>query len=229
MAISTYSALQSAVGDWLNRQDLAPVVPTFIALAEAEMNRRLKVPQMVARSDATISDQYTALPSDVSTIQSFYLKTQPVTKMVFVPVDEMARLKATQMPLVAQAAQVNDPGQAAVNTYGILIRGRPTHYTIVGQTIEVFPKPIGTYTGELVYFAKVPTLSDTQPSNWLLSQYPDAYLYGALIHSAPYLKDDDRAAVWSSLFEKSIEQINLAGERAEFSGSAMKARVNRSY
>ena len=36
MAISTYSELQSAVADWLNRTDLTVVIPSFVTLAEAK-------------------------------------------------------------------------------------------------------------------------------------------------------------------------------------------------
>ena len=64
MAISTYAELQSAVGDFLNRQDLTTVIPTFIALAEADLNRSIRHRSMLTRSTATIDSQFTALPTD---------------------------------------------------------------------------------------------------------------------------------------------------------------------
>ena len=42
MAITTYSELQSAVADWLNRDDLTSVIPNFIELAEADLTRNLQ-------------------------------------------------------------------------------------------------------------------------------------------------------------------------------------------
>lgn len=208
MAITTYTELKSTVADWLNRSDLESAIPSFISLAEAELNRRLRVPQMTARADAVIESQYTALPSDLISMKSLYLQTNPVTQLEFVSVEEMARMKSE-----------------VASTY----TAKPTHFSIVGQTIEVWPLPNGNFTAELVYYARVPSLSASVASNWLLSASPDAYLYGALMHSAPYLKDDERAGLWATAFEKSIEQINLAGERAEFSGGAIRARVARSY
>jgi hypothetical protein len=41
MALDSYANLKSAVGDWLNRADLSAVIPDFIAMAEAQLSRRL--------------------------------------------------------------------------------------------------------------------------------------------------------------------------------------------
>ena len=39
MTITTYATLKTAIADFLNRDDLTSVIPTFIALAEADMQR----------------------------------------------------------------------------------------------------------------------------------------------------------------------------------------------
>jgi len=44
--------------------------------------------------------------------------------------------------------------------------------------------------------------------NWVLSKHPDAYLYGALKHSAPWLEDDSRLGTWETLFSQAIADIN---------------------
>jgi len=54
----TYAGLKASVADWLNRADLAAVVPDFIALAEGQMNRRLRVRRMVAAATAQVSAEY---------------------------------------------------------------------------------------------------------------------------------------------------------------------------
>ena len=43
MAISTYSELQTAVANWLDRDDLTARIPEFIVLAEARYNRELRI------------------------------------------------------------------------------------------------------------------------------------------------------------------------------------------
>lgn len=60
----SYAGLKASVADWLNRADLAAVVPDFISLAEGQMNRRLRVRRMVATASASISAPYESLPAD---------------------------------------------------------------------------------------------------------------------------------------------------------------------
>lgn len=206
MAIATYSDLTTAVGDWLNRADLAAVVPSFVSLCEAELNRRLRTFNMVTRSDASVDAQYIALPSDFLEMRSFYLKTDPIQKLQFLSNEEMARKKMQ----------------------GFLEGGKPNYFTIVGNTAEFLPVPGQAFNAELVYYAKVPSLSGTTTTNWLLTSHPDIYLYGSLMQSAPYLRDDERVGVWSSLFEKGIEQLRIATEQAEFTGGVLKTRA-RNY
>ena len=40
MPITTYSELQQAIADWMNRADLSATIPNFIANAEARLNRK---------------------------------------------------------------------------------------------------------------------------------------------------------------------------------------------
>jgi hypothetical protein len=51
------------------------------------------------------------------------------------------------------------------------------------------------------------------------------YLYGSLVQSAPYLKDDARAAVWAGLYQNAITNLNSASERSRHSGSGLRLRI----
>ena len=46
MAINTYSTLQTAVANWLDRDDLTDRIPEFVSLAEATFNRTLRLRAM---------------------------------------------------------------------------------------------------------------------------------------------------------------------------------------
>jgi hypothetical protein len=85
---------------------------------------------------------------------------------------------------------------------------------MVGTEYEVYPAPDDSYTAEVVYYAKITPLSDSNTSNWLLTLSPDIYLYGALMQSAPYLKDDERLVVWASVYQKMVEDMNVSDERS---------------
>jgi hypothetical protein len=63
-----------------------------------------------------------------------------------------------------------------------------TAYLIGGQ---------GDLEYTLVYFQALPTVATTQ--NWLIQREPGLYLYQALAHSAPYLKNDERVLVWAQM------------------------------
>ena len=204
MAITTYAELQSAVADWLNRTDLTSAITNFISLAEAEFQRTIRHRKMITRSDATIDSEYSATPADWYQSVSLVLKTDPVHPLEYVTNEAMNDLKATSSAV-----------------------GKPNYYTHVGTEIQVFPAPDGTgYTGEVVYYAKIPPLTDSNTSNWLLDLAPDIYLYGTLVQSAPYLRDDERTGVWVSLYKQGIEELIVSDQRTRGQTSVrMKTRA----
>ena len=200
MAISTYSELQTAIADELNRQDLTSVIPTWIAMAEASFNRVLRHRKMLCRATANMDTQFTALPTDFLEAKNIQLNTSPVTSLEFVTMEYMDQVRETST-------------------------GTPAYYTFVGDNIEVCPTPSAGQTVELVYYKKIPALS-ANSTNWLLSLYPDLYFYASLQHSAPYLKDDSRLELWSSITSTLLEQANLESDRAEKSGATLRIRVS---
>lgn len=202
MAISTYTELQSAIADWLNRDDLAAVIPTFISLAEVGMERVLRTRNMLVRANAPIDTQYSAVPANFLEVRSIKITSvTPIQPMEFQTMDAMDVLDSKD--------------QAA---------GKPKYYTIVGTQLRVHPIPSGVHTAELAYYARLDKLSDTLTSNWILTKSPDAYLYGALLQAAPYLKDDERTAVWTTLYAAAIQAMQTADERASTAGGALKTR-----
>ena len=192
MALDTFSGLKTTIADYLNRDDLTSIIPSFITLAEAKFNRKLRVRQMVKRATATLDTQYFAFPADFLQAKEFQLNTNPITILQFVTQNQ------------------GDYGSASQ----YISTGKPQFYTIVGTQIQVIPTPDTGYTGELTYYGKIPALSDSNTSNWLLAYAPDLYLYGALLEASPYLKDDERLAVWGSLYTGSIGDIEIADQRA---------------
>lgn len=202
MSIDTYANLQSTISDWLNRDDLTAVIPSFISLAEADISRTLRDYRMEKRSTALVDAQYSALPTDwIETIRVQI--TGDTSRLELVSDGALADMRA----------QRNDAG------------GKPTHYAHTAGGLELFPTPDAEYTIEIVYFAKVPALSVSATTNWLLSAAPDVYLYGALTQSAPYLKDDQRAPVWAGLYQNAITSLNTASERSRYSGTGLRLRI----
>ena len=206
MAITTYAELQSAITDFLNRDDLDAKAPTFISLAESNLSRDIRHWRQEKRSTAEIDTQYSAIPADFLEAVRFYITSGDTRPLELISQAEMLDRKYNNL-----------------NT-----SGQPAYYAITAGEIEVYPVPDGTYTAELYYMANLPALSDSNTSNWLLQYYPDAYLYGSLIHSAPYLKDDARLQIWAALYQSAIDGINAESEKSKFGGSGRRMKI-RAY
>jgi hypothetical protein len=71
--IQDYSTLQQGIADWLARADLTTQIPTFIALAEARINRELRTRQMQTTTTGALSSNELTLPDDFRGVQSFRL------------------------------------------------------------------------------------------------------------------------------------------------------------
>ena len=203
MSITTYDELKDAVADFLNRDDLSTTVETFISLAEADIQRRVRHWRQEKRSNAVIDTQYSAIPSDFLEIIRFHISTTPITPVELISQSEMMDMRSKG-------------GSAA---------GTPKNYAITAGEIEVYPNPDASYNAELYYYSKVPALSTTTTTNWLLTYHSDAYLYGALLHSAPYLGEDARAQVWATLYQAAIESVNAEGDKAKSGGSGRRMRI----
>lgn len=188
----SYDGLKSSVADFLNRGDLAEAIPDFITLAEAQMALRfvgrvrqgLAVPRrLIVRADTAIAagTEYVPVPSDFHG-----------------PIELMLGEAVLDYLDGANLAQQKQAGR---------VTGAPCWYAVVGGELQLYPAADQDYAGELTYIARAPALSADNPTNWILTDYPDAYLYGALVQSAPYLKDDGRAATWGALFTAALDDI----------------------
>lgn len=68
MALGTYTELVSAVGDWLDRDDLSARAADFIRLAEVRLNRILEDPEMEVVT--TLTGDGATLPADFGSMIS---------------------------------------------------------------------------------------------------------------------------------------------------------------
>lgn len=224
MALDTYTNLKTAIATLLNRTDLTSDIPDFITLAEAQMHRRfigrarqgLPYPRrVVQRSDASIADgdEFIAVPDDFAGPIDFTLEGTPEIVLDYLDPTNFQQWKAANG-----------------------LSGKPpAYYTVVGGEFQFYPVADQAYTAELTYLLRFPALSSTNATNWILDDYPDAYLYGAALASAPYLKADDRATMWGTLFTSAIDDICNADPmptdrsvlRTEFPVLQWRGRVGR--
>ena len=77
----------------------------------------------------------------------------------------------------------------------------------------------------MIYRQNLPSLN-ANASNWLLTLAPDAYLYGSLMESAPYIKEDNRIAVWGAGMTSALTDLNNLGNNSTFNAGPLQVRVN---
>jgi hypothetical protein len=205
MAISNYSELKASIADFLNRDDLASVTGDFIALAEAQMGREIRHHKMIERAEGEVDTRFSQVPADWLESIRFHVNDD----------------KSSEIELISLAEMLKFRNENSAT-------GKPKYYAIVGESFEVYPTPDTTYSTELMYYKPIPALSDSNTTNWLLTSNPDAYLYGSLMQSAPYLKDDQRMQVWSVLYSNAVQSINTESRRIRSGGSGLKLKI-RSY
>jgi len=197
MALDTYANLQTAIANFLNRSDLTSVIPDFIALAEAQMIRRLA---------KRLSEDGKRLPrSAVARNAAFSINAETVS----VPADFLGPLtfsidsEAMQLTYLSPGSLAREKARRGVSA----ATGVPAFYAVIGPVFQFCPVPDAAYVGTLVYWTELTALSDSTASNWILANHPDVYLYGALLQSAPYLMDDARIAAWGGLFTAALEDM----------------------
>jgi len=195
MSLSTYSDLVAAIGNWLNRSDLSARIPEFIALAEAEFNRRIRTMDMEQRAYATVSNAI-ALPSDFNGMAAIKVDE---TSVAFLPKNDFFRLELT--------------GPAA-----------PKFYTIADGQIFLTPTPTsGNVT--IDYYAKIPALTVSNPTNWMMTEHPDLYLFSSLVQAEFYGWNDDRLPLIKARCEEIIDQIEAQEDKKSYGSAPLAPRL----
>jgi len=182
MTIATYSDLQAAVGSWIARNDLSSNIPDFIALFESAANRRLRLLQQESTATLTPSSGVAALPAD-------YLAWRRVTWTGQFP-RELEYVHPSYLHAL----------------YPTLPAGVPRLFTVEGGNLTVAPKDDTALSFD--YFQKIPALSSTTTSNWLLATAPDLYLFGALAEAHGFVKDAESLALWKSRRDELFDEID---------------------
>lgn len=201
MTIASYSDLQTSVANYLNRSDLTSIIPDLITLAEAQLNADLVARDMETRTNlSTVAgNAYVTLPTDMLEMNRLLVtSTDPNRVLGYRSADELS----TEYPT------------------GYV--GIPAVFTIIGSQIQLAPIPDGVYTLEITYQQKLPALSVSNTTNWLLTQWPNAYLYGALCAAQPFLMNDERLPVFQALYKQAVDGINGINW---YSGSTMRVKA----
>jgi hypothetical protein len=207
MAISNYSELQTAVANWLDRDDLSARIPEFISLAEARFNRLLRLRSMESKQTAsTVGGQRNYnLPASYIQMRNFQLNTSPITTLSYVTPEIYDRL------------------------WGGSTGGIPKFYTIVADEISLGPIPGSVITMEMLFYKRFDNLSASTTTNWLLTYAPDIYLYASMLEAEPFIMNDERVPLWATALERAITDMQEQDNKDRHSGSALRVMNTSGY
>lgn len=199
--ITDYATLQTEVAMYLHRTDLETMIPTFIQLAESKIANSIKGRRSSTELDlSTVAAQdYVTLPTDYESLNSIRVSdTNALLKLV--PDDSFYKYK--------------EAGEAV---------GVPNIYTIENDKIKLYPTPDAEYTIRIVYNQSLPTVTASNPNNWVLTKYPYIYLYGALIEASVYIIDPEQVQFFQGKFDSAIADLWFNSANESFSGSPLRA------
>lgn len=187
-----YAWLTKSTADFLNRADLYGTIPTFIALAEAELARDLErqgVQGAITRAQSTtINAEFETTPADFA---------GPVSMRVY------DTTVSTWKPL----ENVTPTGMATLKSSREKTAAIPDRYAVVGGSFEFCPTPDQAYQVDLIYLAAMAALSTSNTTNWVITNHPDAYLYGTLSHGAPYVSNPVLSKAWGDRYVAAVSAI----------------------
>lgn len=208
--MSTYGQLKTDIADWLARGDLTAKIPTFVLLAENDIDDELRIRDMIRRARANGDDtRYLALPDG-------YLEMR---RLNFWP--DSARYYSL-IQVTPENLQILNMRDTSTSSYNY-----PQRYT-VHREIE-FDVPVATDGEiEMIYYKRYAALADDADTNWVLQNAYGVYLYGALKQTAPYIRDDGRIATWEAGYRNAVNstmrtelrsRVNKGEARVSVSGA----------
>lgn len=180
MSISTYAELQTALATYTHRDDTTLRLPEFIQMGEADLNARIRT-----NDQEDTDSQNMSTSANTLALPSGYL--------------EATRLEYTsdlsEIPFVASPLLV-------ANVYS----GQPKKYTIRDANMVFDMTPDSAYAVKLYYRKKYDIATDS--TNWLLTNYPNLYLYSAMVHALIYEMNDSRAQMFRGYLDSEITMVN---------------------
>ena len=199
----TYTGLLASMASWLHRPDMTTIAPDLVVLAEARIARDLRLRRQVTGTTlfTIATTQAVALPSDFLEMENLSLTAGGIDRSLeYVNIERM---------------NLNYPSGSG--------DGEPKVYTFEGSNILFGPRPDAVYSVPIYYYARLAALTVT-PTNWLLTNHPNIYLFGALAEAGDWAQDDANVAKWEKKYQAGINELSVTDDESMFSGAALRVR-----
>jgi len=218
MAVDSYAKLQSHIADTINRDDLSDSVTAFspasldstivrmIAQAEERVEHDIIARGGISYMEtvdnsltATAGTETVALPSDFKLIRTFAITSNPYVVLQNYP-------------------DIN----SLFTDYASTTNGQPVAYSVVGtSTAYLRLIPDATYNLRLVYYAALSKLSDSNTSNWLLTNALGVYVAATMVELCMYL-ESNRLQFWEGLYKQKLNDLMNDDRMVRYNGTPTK-------
>lgn len=201
MSITTYAELKAAITTWNPDTNVPDVVDDLIDLAEARLSRELRCRRMVEEETGTLTtgDGTLALPDDFLELIEIRVGSGTGT------------LTLAKRPLVDFQQR-----------YLSLGTGQPEVFVIDGAVVRFGPAPASDYPYTLRYYQRIPALSASQTTNWLLEDAPDVYLYACMVEAERFLRNPAGVAAWGAQLAEARSSLVGSDRRGRYMGGSQR-------
>lgn len=201
--MASLAQLQADVAAWLDRQDIAPLIPGWVRMVETDIATQLRARVMIRRATTPLDGIFIELPPDWINWESIK------------DVDTGLNLTLED--------DFTGPGMYA--------GGRSTGFRMVGNCIEFLPHPPAPLAGvapqavNVSYYAKPAPLVASSDTNGVLESHYAVYLFGACRYGALFELDDARATQATQSFGEAVLAANAWKAASDYSGGPLRAVV----
>lgn len=206
--ILTYNNLVDALEAYLQRTDATFIsdIPLFIMLGERRVARDLKILglKVFITDNLQVGQQQLQKPARWLNTSTFNIGTNVGTATGY-----QTRVQILQRSY--EYARIYWPNPTLTGTPKYFSDYNFDYWLIV-------PTPNATYPYEIAYYEVPQLIDETVSTNWLTESAPDVLLYGALLETASYLKDDERVPVWQKYYDVAKAALTEEDMRRVYDG-----------
>lgn len=169
-----YGELQANVESAMGRSDIPSYVYT-LTTAGLNADPDLRLLEMQSETTLTASAESVSLPADFLSVESVYIDAGGARRRLIAETE------------TAQAVHHDSSGQ-------------PYYFSVHNGELTLMPVPDAEYTITLRYYARLADLSADSDTNDVLTNYPQLYMYQAMIHAAMWAQDDEGVVRYSGAY-----------------------------
>ena len=194
MAIVTnYATLQTAIKDYLVRDDLTDFIPNFIQNAENKLYRTLNLRNEETALSVSVSGGVGAVPTKFKALKFAYVSESPAPVLRWTPLESLYEQYPQRSGGGATPCLISREG---VN---FVFGPYPKSFTLAG-----------------IYYKKQDPLRTTDPS-WYVTNAPEVLIYGSLMEAALFVRDLDMFNFWRPFYDEAVSTIKREESNAQSS------------